>query len=270
MSAARSSHPAHQQIAAALAWLHQHAAPQRNCMPTRAASRPATCFCLCGRRGRQPRFHCRCRRARCGRRTVSAGRAGRGAGGARCTGRAGARPARRRDRQRLVRQSERQPACGGRDRHERQNFVHAMDRRRADGAAPAVRGDRHARHRDARPARADGVHDARRAATAAQSRAVARRGREGRGDGSVVARAAPGARERHGFRHRGVYEPHAGSPRLSRHVRCVRGREGEAVRVARPARGSRQPRRCSRSAPAREARRPGAYDRVRDRRRTGA
>lgn len=224
---------------------------------------------VCGRRGRQSRLHCQRRRTRCGRRAVSAGRAGRRAGRTRRARGAGARPARRRDRQRLVRRSERQPARGRRHGHERQDVVHAMARCRADGVAPAVRGDRHARQRDARPARADRLHDARRAATAAQPRAVARRRCEGGGDGSVVARVASGPRERHGLRYRGIYEPYARSPRLSQHVRCVRSREGEAVRVARPARGGDQSRRRSRPAPAREAGRPRAHDRVRDRRRGG-
>ena len=56
MSAARSSHPAHQQIAAALAWLRQHG-PAAHLMPTRAASRRATCSLRMRSTGRQPRIH---------------------------------------------------------------------------------------------------------------------------------------------------------------------------------------------------------------------
>ncbi len=53
MSAARSSHPAHQQIAAALAWLRQHVAPaaQLLCLlhisePTRRTPISYAVFCL--------------------------------------------------------------------------------------------------------------------------------------------------------------------------------------------------------------------------------
>ncbi len=78
----------------------------------------------------------------------------------------------------------------------------------------------------------DRLHDTRRAPIAAQSRAVASRGCAGGGDGSVVACAASGARERHGVRYRGIHEPDAGSSGLPRHVCRIRSHEGASFRVA--------------------------------------
>ena len=155
-----------------------------------------------------------------------------------------------------------------RDRHERQDLVQPVDLGGADGARHALRDHRHARHRHAGQARAYRFHYARRAAIAAQSCAIARCGRAGGGDGSVVARAASGARERHGVRHRRIHESHARPSRLSRHVRSLRSRQGASVRVAGTARGRDQSRRCRRPPLAREHARPCAHDRLWARRHT--
>ena len=72
--------------------------------------------------------------------------------------------------------------------------------------------------------------------------APARRRRDGRGDGGLVARPRAGARQRGRVRRRAVHEPDARSSRLSRHDGGVRGGEGRALRVA-DARGLRDQRR---------------------------
>ena len=87
--------------------------------------------------------------------------------------------------------------------------------------------------------------------TLAQS---ARRRRRQRGDGSLLARARPGARRRGAVPHRRVHQPHARPSRLPRHDGELRRRQGAAVhardlRVARDQRRRRVRPRSSRIDP---------------------
>ena len=84
-------------------------------------------------------------------------------------------------------------------------------------------------------------------ACSASWRRCARSGAACVGDGGVLARARPGARQRRALPHRRLHQPDARSPRLPRHDGGVRRRQGAAVRLAR-ARASRHQRRRCRSA----------------------
>ncbi len=75
-------------------------------------------------------------------------------------------------------------------------------------------------------------HHARCARGASPARAVQVRRRGCRGDGGVLARPRPGARQRRRLRLRAVHQPHARPPRLSRHDGGLRRGKGAAVRCA--------------------------------------
>ena len=138
----------------------------------------------------------------------------------------------RHDRRSLLRCAVADRAHGRRDWHERQDD-NGVRHRDCDAAARhgcRVRG--HDRLRPHRCIADSDAHDAGFHHGAPSARRTARRRCAMSRDGSVVARARPASRRRGALRYRGVHQPDARSPGLSRHVRELRGREGQVVRVA--------------------------------------
>ena len=119
-------------------------------------------------------------------------------------------------------------------RHQRQDDDVLPGRGAAARARPRHRGHRHdpvrAGRRDA-PGQPDDAGGAR--APGDARRRCATRGVRRRRHGGVVARAVARPRRRPRVRRGGVHEPHAGSPRLSRHARGLSARQAPAVRAAR-------------------------------------
>ena len=111
---------------------------------------------------------------------------------------------------------------GRRHRHQRQDDLRLATRAGARALGAPRRLPRHARP-GCPPDVAGGALTTPDAITRApQLRALARCRRDARRDGSVVARARPGARRRRAIRHRRVHQPDARSPRLPRHHGALR------------------------------------------------
>ena len=104
--------------------------------------------------------------------------------------------------------------------------------RRRSALPPSGGLHRHARLRPAPAPDGDRAHDLRCRDGAAPAGAAARGGRRMRVHGGVLARPRPGARQRRAFQHRGLHQPDARSPRLSRHHGRLRCGEGAPVRLA--------------------------------------
>ena len=186
-----------------------------------------------GRRGRRARLHRR-RGAAGRRRGDRRGQRLEEADGRRAGASRAAPPfAARTPRRELLRPAEHEPAVGRRDRHERQDLVLAVDRPAADPGGPALRRDRHDRHRvPGRAVHRQPADHAGPGVPAARGPPPARRRRPGARDGGVVDRARPGPGHRHEVRRRAVHEPDARSPRLPRDHGALRSGQGPAVRLA--------------------------------------
>ncbi len=217
-------------------------------------SRSSTGRCfrrISGNASRRPRVHPGCDRARRG--VCSLGYAGIPLGAvletaAPSAGSPQGTPGR--DRRFCLRASVAGPVDGRRHRHQRQDFVGALDCFRAALERTPHCGAGHARQRpDRRVDPADCEHHARRGDTARDARAVQACGRRVGGDGSVVARHRSGPHQRRQFRGRAVHQPVARPSRLSRHDGRVWRREGAAVFLAGAARRRDQCRRRLRPQP---------------------
>ena len=127
------------------------------------------------------------------------------------------RPARR-HRRPLLRRALGAAHRRRRHRHQRQDHLRLAARlRRCYAPRASRRLPRHARRR--LPAGGRGAARSRRRTSVTlqrQLRALARRRRDARGDGSVLARARPGALRRRAHAHRGVHQPEPRSSRLPR------------------------------------------------------